>query len=52
MNGNTDEWIVKLNEKIDQLTKRVNKLEVLYDNMRVQLDSHEHPPRYGGIFGG
>lgn len=71
MNGNQDEWIIKLNDRVNTLTShiddsdlliavlkteietlnhRVNNLEVLVDNLRVQFDRHHHPTRlYGGV---
>lgn len=63
MNGNKDEWIIKLNERINVLTAhiddsdllitvlkteigllehRVNNLEVLVDNLRVEYNQHAH----------
>jgi hypothetical protein len=56
MNGNLEEYVIKLVEQVKELNKRVNDLEVKLDNLRVEYDHHDHPykpePRYGGIFGG
>lgn len=42
LNGNLEEHIIKLTEQVKELNKRVNDLEVLVDNLRVEHDYHEH----------
>lgn len=57
MNGDVGDWIVKLNNQLidvkdafDGLLHRINDLDVKLDNLRVQLEHHDHPykqpPRY------
>lgn len=42
MNGNKDEWIVKLNERINTLTSHVDDSDLLIAVLRTEIDVLEH----------